>query len=115
MLLVLVNPSHSPQAGAAGGSAPSSSPRYSLPGHFAAQQCTLKVQIHDLSATGIGLISEYALENGTFLVITLRAGPRIEEVVRARVVHATEQNDGRWLLGCALTRSFTSEVLESFL
>jgi hypothetical protein len=71
----------------------------------------LQVQIRDLSASGIGLINECAVEEGTFLMITLRA-QRLELVVRARIVHATEQKDGSWLLGCALSRSLTSKELE---
>lgn len=77
-------------------------------------QVPLKVQIRDLSASGIGLMNECALENGTFLVITLRAG-RFERVVSARVVHATEQKDGSWLLGCVLSRPLTSEELDAFI
>lgn len=80
-----------------------------LPNHV-----PLKVQIRDLSLSGIGLINDSAVENGTFLVVTLRASRKFERVVRARVVHSTEQPDGNWLLGCALSRSLTSEELDAF-
>lgn len=82
----------------------------SLPNHV-----PLQVRIRDLSVSGIGLINDSALENGTFLVITLRAGRKFERIVRAQVVHATEQKDGSWLHGCALTRSLTSEELDAFI
>lgn len=80
-----------------------------LPNHV-----PLKVQVHDLSASGIGLTNDFPLENGTFLVITLRASSRFELVVRAQLVHATEQKDGSWLLGCALSRSLTKVELDAF-
>jgi hypothetical protein len=75
----------------------------------------LNVQIRNLSACGIGFTSEFALENGTFLAITLQADDGFDLSVRAQVVHATEQKDGSWLLGCALSRHLTGKELETFM
>lgn len=74
----------------------------------------LKVRVRDLSASGIGLINEFPLKNGTFLVIALRASQGFEMVVRAQIVHATEQGDGSWLLGCSLSRPLAMTDLDAF-
>lgn len=61
----------------------------------------LDAQLVDLSAGGVGLLSDRRLEGGT--VLTLRFAPQagvIPVLAHVRVAHAQEQPDGRWLLGC---------------
>jgi hypothetical protein len=57
-------------------------------------------QVHDLSATGVGLLLRQRFEPGTRLLIEL-VSPDQHWVQRfhARVVHATPEKE-KWLVGC---------------
>jgi hypothetical protein len=59
------------------------------------------VRVRNVSRTGIGLGSDRRWDPGTVLVVELppeEEGPR--RSVRARVVHATPQMGGTFLVGC---------------
>ncbi len=76
----------------------------------------LPVQVRDISATGLGLISRTPIPPSTFLFVELQdiAGG-ITRRLRARVVHATRQANGLWLLGCLLTNELSAKELEGLL
>jgi hypothetical protein len=70
--------------------------------------------VKDVSEGGISLVIRYGFEPGTVLVIDLdgateSGGPPL----LARVVHATQRGDGRWVLGCALRRELSPEQLRA--
>jgi hypothetical protein len=58
-------------------------------------------QIRDISRGGMGLILNRRFERGACLAIEIAETERFPgETLLGRVVHATAQPDGRWLLGC---------------
>jgi hypothetical protein len=58
-------------------------------------------QVHDLSATGVGLLLRQRFEPGTHLLVELVSPDRRwVQRFRAQVVHVTPKNE-RWLVGCA--------------
>ena len=72
--------------------------------------------ILNLSATGIGLLLDGALEPGTQLIIHLKsndAGTFFD--LPARVAHATLQANGEWLIGCELTEKLRQDDLDALL
>jgi hypothetical protein len=76
----------------------------------------LETWIHNLSETGIGLITSHPLEAGLALVIHLRGpAPGGEVALSARVAHATAEADGTWRVGCAFKRRLKAEALATLL
>jgi hypothetical protein len=70
--------------------------------------------LRDLSIKGVGLILGRRFEPGAALAIELPATPtRPANTLLARVVHATAQPGGRWLLGCSLVSELSLDELES--
>jgi hypothetical protein len=77
------------------------------------RQTAILVQIRDISATGIGLLSARRYERGTALVIQVQDdGPAMPPMLVAKVVHVTAAEDGGWLVGCELTRSLSDTDVE---
>ena len=65
----------------------------------------LPAKVRDLSVNSIGLVLERRFEPGDLLTVELHgngvaSGPT---QFRARVVHATADADGRWIIGCDLS------------
>ena len=57
-------------------------------------------QVRDLSPRGVGLVVRHRFEPGTLLLVELSSGDQhASQTFRARVIHATSEEDG-WLLGC---------------
>jgi hypothetical protein len=74
------------------------------------------VWAHNLSDTGIGLNFHRALEPGTNLVIRLTGTSRdVTLKLPARVVHATQEVDGSWRVGCEFANRLSPEVLDTLL
>jgi hypothetical protein len=68
--------------------------------------------LQDVSPEGLGLVLDRSFDVGTLLAIqlrTLHAG--VSGILTARVIHATPQPDGSWLLGCRLNRRLTEEEI----
>jgi hypothetical protein len=66
----------------------------------------LDVQIRDVSANGIGLLSARRFERGTILLLQIQAdGQSRPPLLVGKVVHVTPQGNGEWHIGCALTRA----------
>jgi hypothetical protein len=70
--------------------------------------------IRDFSGRGLGLLLRRRFEPGTGLVVEL-PGKLGDMSVFARVVHATAQADGYWMLGCTLLTELTDEALNELL
>jgi hypothetical protein len=68
--------------------------------------------VHNVSASGIGLVFTAPLTPGTLLEIEMpgRSGNRRF----ARIVHCTKQ-DGGWLIGCTLDQTLSGAELERLL
>jgi hypothetical protein len=73
--------------------------------------------MHDVSRSGIGLISERPFDPGTFLEISLPSIRRKHlQPKLIRVTHAKRQHDGEeWLLGGVFLRALTEQELQVLL
>jgi hypothetical protein len=79
-----------------------------------AQEC-LQATIRDVSRGGINLSVDRYFESGSLLSVETPAKEeRSRFVVLAYVVHATEQKDGKWALGCTFARQLSEEDLKAF-
>ncbi len=72
-------------------------------------------RVIDISSTGVGLLLGRRFEPGTLLAFRLegRSGGQSYHAV-ARVVHATRQAEGGWLLGCALLDPLDERQVRAF-
>jgi hypothetical protein len=73
--------------------------------------------VRDISAKGIGLSLCYPFRAGTYLAVDL-AGKNTHSAsatILTRVVHAREQPDGSWHLGCEFVQPLTQLELETLL
>jgi hypothetical protein len=73
-----------------------------------------QAQIRDISNAGIGLILNRRFTPGTILSVelpTTHSGSVILQL--ARVVHASPQADGRWLIGCEFAKQLSDDDLAS--
>ncbi len=72
--------------------------------------------ILNMSATGIGLLLDSALEAGTQVMIHLKStsGSTCFDLA-ARVAHATVQGNGEWLIGCELAERLGQDDLDALL
>jgi hypothetical protein len=72
--------------------------------------------VHDISATGISLRVRCWIKPGTVLVIRLHGKTeKLSRPMPMRVMHATMQADGEWLVGGMFVRSLTEEDLRELL
>jgi hypothetical protein len=70
----------------------------------------------DVSPCGIGLSMKRRFEPGTLLILELSAAR--DEVTRplpVRVVHASREMKGRWVIGCAFVSALSQKELQKFL
>lgn len=68
----------------------------------------------DFSERGLGLLFHRHLEPGTVLAIELKGRRHgVSRILSVRVVHATAQADGNWLIGCELNMSLTEDEIQS--
>ena len=74
------------------------------------------VCVLNLSKTGIGLSLPEPLEVGSELEFRMRiSGEKAQRVFALRVIHATQEADRSWRIGCAFTEPLTADVLEILL
>jgi hypothetical protein len=81
---------------------------------FPTQQAPEDAWIHDLSKIGVGLNLAKSLAIGTSLMVRLKGGSLVLEIV-ATVIHATPLVDGTWRIGCTFERKLTADELDSLL
>jgi hypothetical protein len=73
-------------------------------------------RVQNLSAGSIGLLLTRRFEPGTLLVIELeRKTHSLTHTLVARVVHATAQNGGGWMVGCTLANRIAEDDLQALL
>jgi hypothetical protein len=71
-------------------------------------------QVRDVSLGGIGLVLPRSFEPGVILTIDLpRTSPSFSPLLLARVVHATEQAPGEWIVGCEFANQLSPEDLRA--
>ncbi len=73
-----------------------------------------EVWVLNLSTSGVGLLLSRPLEEGRNVVISLTSTPEKMELA-ATVVHATQQANGDWIVGCALEQPLSNDVLDQLL
>jgi hypothetical protein len=73
-------------------------------------------RVRDLSAGSIGLVLTRRFEPGTLLVIELeKKAHGLSTTLVGRVVHATAQNNGGWMVGCTLANKIAEDDLQALL
>lgn len=73
------------------------------------------LRVHNISATGIGLITPHKLRAGAVVVIRLASPTRgVSRPIVVRVMHTTPA-DGAWLTGAMFVRPLTAEALRELL
>jgi c-di-GMP-binding flagellar brake protein YcgR len=76
----------------------------------------LSGQTRDVSQDGVALILDTSIRVGTELLIDLKTrNPGIALTLRARVVHATREAEGSWLVGCKFISTPTEEQILALL
>jgi hypothetical protein len=69
-----------------------------------------------ISSTGVGFILHRRFDPGTLLTIELQRPKRDSwRSLSARVMHATPQPDGNWMLGCTLGAALSEGELHGWL
>ena len=70
--------------------------------------------VQNISIIGIGLIVDREYPAGSsFLIESGPKGWQLLNTLTAELRHATQRTDGRWLLGCVLSRSLTPDDAEA--
>jgi PilZ domain len=72
-------------------------------------------KVRDISRTGIGLSLRKRFEPGAVLLIELSESPKLLRNLEVRVVHATPDKKGRWIIGCTFARPLSAEEMQIFL
>jgi PilZ domain len=73
-------------------------------------------KVRNVSPGGIGLTMNRRFEPGTTLIVELSAKPKgVLRPVPVRVIHATAEKKGRWLIGCTFASPLSPEQLQAFL
>jgi c-di-GMP-binding flagellar brake protein YcgR len=76
----------------------------------------LRARVRNISVDGIGLLLSDAIDRGTEIAIELQSlDPDIPLTLVARVVHATRESNGSWLVGCKFLTRPTEEHLLALL
>ncbi|MCI0377090.1 MAG: PilZ domain-containing protein [Gemmataceae bacterium] len=68
--------------------------------------------VRDISAKGIGLSLCYPFKAGTYLAVDLQIPKGTRGILLTRVVHARDQADGMWHVGCEFVKQLTDSELE---
>jgi hypothetical protein len=72
--------------------------------------------LHNLSATGIGLLMNKPLEHGLFVTIQLKStNSNRNYSLPGHAIHSTQQTGGSWLVGCQFVEPLTDEDLDELL
>ncbi len=75
------------------------------------KDATRGVTVRDISATGIGLVSNCPAGQGTILIIRLTGDNEVKRLFRVRVKHCTSAALNSWLLGCEFVTRLNEEEL----
>jgi hypothetical protein len=68
--------------------------------------------IRDISTTGIGLSLCYPFRAGTYLAVDIHGPEGLTRSLLTRVVHAHDQFDGTWHVGCEFVKPLVDSALK---
>jgi hypothetical protein len=71
--------------------------------------------VRDVSPAGIGLIVGQHVEPGTELILELFSETNETVQLPVRVIHATPEANGQWVIGCQLARALRPHEMSIFL
>jgi hypothetical protein len=71
--------------------------------------------VQDVSPAGIGLVANERLEPGTVLIVELSSETNEMMQLPVRVVHASQEADDQWMIGCELACELSPHELSIFL
>jgi hypothetical protein len=75
----------------------------------------LPARVGDVSLGGIRLLVARRFEPGSLLIIEIPGGDqKAQQKVLAYVVHATQEENGEWRIGCTFARELTDADLRAF-
>jgi hypothetical protein len=72
-------------------------------------------KIRDVSPAGIGLSTSRRFDPGTELVAELSVKPDASLLLPVRVIHATPDKQGLWIIGCQFIFPLSEEELQSLI
>jgi len=68
----------------------------------------------DFSVRGLGLLFHRPLEPGNVLAVELKGRRHgVSRILAVRVVHATRQSDGNYLIGCELNTNLSDDEIHA--
>jgi hypothetical protein len=77
---------------------------------------SISALVHDFSLRGIGLVCDRTFEPGTLLAVQLQSrNAGLSGILTAKVKHLTDLANGKWLVGCSLSRSLTDDEVFTLL
>lgn len=68
--------------------------------------------VRDISSTGIGLSLCYPFRAGTYLAVDVQGPGPGNRTLLTRVVHARDQADGTWHVGCEFVKPLTDDDVD---
>ena len=71
----------------------------------------IDVQVVDIGAGGLGLVTSRAIERGASYIVGLRLGDVVVSC-GARAAHCRRRDDGRWVVGLAFVQDERLEMVE---
>ena len=72
----------------------------------------MEAQLRDISTTGIGLTLCYPFRAGTYLAVDLKNQQGESRTWLTKVVHAQDQTDGSWHVGCEFVKHLSESDLD---
>jgi hypothetical protein len=77
------------------------------------ETATQSATVNNISSNGIKITVSSPIAAGTSLILTLlnKTGPFVERTVVVRVMRASQQADGNYVLGCAFQSQLTGHEL----
>ena len=79
----------------------------------AADAITWGAQVRDVSRQGLGLVLCYPFRAGAYLAVDLKEPAGGIRTLLTRVVHAQDQADGTWHVGCEFVKPLSDDDLET--
>ncbi len=71
--------------------------------------------VNDISPGGLSVTICYPFRAGTYLAIEMQHPNDVIRTIIVRVVHAQDQSDGMWRLGCEFLKPMTQSDMEVYI
>ena len=72
-------------------------------------------RVRDISSGGIALVSKRRFEPATVLMVELETGAGWPRRLFIQVIHATQEREDRWIIGCAFASPLSEDELQELL